>query len=83
MINEAFARRSGRMAIHQRSDHLGEGPRQIVGMVSDVRDAVTRAPQSTIYTLSAHLTNVADLSTPWAWLIRTRVAPQSLSAVIE
>ncbi len=37
-----------------------------------------------MYTLSAHLDDTSlILSTPWAWLIRTRVAPHSLSAVIQ
>jgi ABC-type antimicrobial peptide transport system permease subunit len=63
---------------------FGEGPRQIIGVVKDVRDALTRDPQSTIYTLSAHLDDTSlILSTPWAWLIRTRVAPQSLSSAIQ
>jgi len=63
---------------------FGEGPRQIIGVVKDVRDAVTRDPQSKIYTLSAHLDDTSlILSTPWAWLIRTRVAPDSLSSVIQ
>jgi predicted permease len=90
VINEAFARRlwpngdptNDRIIIGE-----GERPRQIIGVVSDVRDAVTAAPGPTIYTLSAHLDNtMASLllpTSPWAWLIRTRVAPQSLSVVIE
>ena len=63
---------------------FAEGPRQIIGVVKDVRHAVTAPPQSTIYMLSAHLGNTGLIvSTPWAWLIRTRVAPHSLGPVIE
>jgi putative ABC transport system permease protein len=85
VINEALAKR-----FWPNSDPtnerimFGEGPRQIIGVVKDVRDAVTRAPQSRIYTLSAHLDDTSlILSTQWAWLIRTRVAPDSLSSVIQ
>ena len=56
-------------------------------MVKDVRDAVTAPPQPNIYTLSAHLDDQAVSlmlpTSPWAWSIRTRVAPRSLSSVIQ
>jgi predicted permease len=90
VINEAFARR-----VWPDSDPtneqiiIGEGepPRQVIGVVSDVRDAVTAPPQPIIYTLSAHLDNETALlllpTSPWAWVIRTRVAPQSLSVAIQ
>ena len=90
VINEAFARRlwpSGEPT-NDRIILGGDGtPREIIGVVKDVHDTVTAPPQPIIYTLSAHLDQrTASLllpTTPWAWLIRTRVAPQSLSAVIE
>jgi predicted permease len=85
VINEALARRFWPNS-DPTNDRImfGEGPRQIIGVVKDVRDALTRDPQSTIYTLSAHLDDTSlILSTPWAWLIRTRVAPQSLSSAIQ
>jgi predicted permease len=85
VINEALARRFWPSS-DPTNDRImfGEGPRQIIGVVKDVRDAVTRDPQPQIYTLSAHLDDTSlILSTPWAWLIRTRVAPPSLSAVIQ
>ena len=91
VINEAFARRlwpngdptNDRIILGE-----GEAPRQIIGVVKDVRDTVTAPPQPIIYTLSAHLDDenaVRQLlaTSPWAWLIRTRDAPQSLSSVIE
>lgn len=62
----------------------GEPPRQIIGVVKDVRHTVTAPPEFTIYTLSAHVDNTLLIfSTPWAWLIRTRVAPHALSPVIQ
>ena len=85
VINEALARRFWPNS-DPTNDRImfGEGPRRIIGVVKDVRDAVTRDPQSKIYTLSAHLDDTSlMLSTPWAWVIRTRVAPHSLSSVIQ
>jgi predicted permease len=90
VINEAFARRlwpngdptNDRILLGE-----GEPARQIIGVVKDVRDAVTAPPQPIIYTLSAHLDNKAVSlllpTSPWAWLIRTRDAPHSLSSVIQ
>jgi putative ABC transport system permease protein len=56
-------------------------------VVTDVRDAITAPPRPNIYTLSAHLDDKAVSlilpTSPWAWLIRTRVAPRSLSSVIQ
>jgi putative ABC transport system permease protein len=85
VINEALARRFWPNSDPTIDQILfGEGPRQIIGVVKDVRDAVTRDPQPKIYTLSAHLDDTSlILSTPWAWLIRTRVAPYSLSSSIQ
>jgi cell division protein FtsX len=85
VINEALARQFWPNSDPTNARIMfGEGLRQIIGVVKDVRHAVTASPQSTIYTLSAHLGNTGlILSTPWAWVIRTRVAPHSLSPVIQ
>jgi putative ABC transport system permease protein len=91
VINEAFASRvwpNGDPTSEGIILGEGEAPRQIIGVVKDVRDTVTAPPQPIIYTLSAHLDNESAVrqllpTDPWAWLIRTRDAPQSLSPVIE
>jgi putative ABC transport system permease protein len=85
VINEALARQFW-PSTDPTTDWImfGEGARQIIGVVKDVRHALTAPPQPTIYTLSAHLDDTGlILSTPWAWLIRTRVSPHSLSPVIQ
>jgi predicted permease len=62
-----------------------EVPRQIIGVVGDVRDdALNRNPRPILYELSAQMTNTGLMSTvPWAWVIRTRVPPLSLSSAIQ
>jgi predicted permease len=65
-----------------------EAPRQIIGVVGDVHDdALNRDPRPNVYTLSAQLDEAAVSlvlpNTPWAWVIRTRVAPLSLSVAIQ
>ena len=85
VINEALARQFWPNS-DPTTDRIivGDGARQIIGVVKNVRHAVPAPPQPTIYTLSAHLDNTGlILSTPWAWLIRTRVAPHSLSPLIQ
>jgi ABC-type antimicrobial peptide transport system permease subunit len=61
---------------------LRESPRQIIGVVGDVRDmSLNRDPLPNMYVLSV----AADrtLQIPWAWVIRTRVAPMSLSSAVQ
>jgi predicted permease len=60
-------------------------PRQIVGVVGDVRDdALNRAPRPIIYQpTSQTAANVAFQIVPWAWVIRTRVTPMSLRSAIQ
>jgi predicted permease len=60
---------------------LRESPRQIIGVVGDVRDmSLNRDPIPNMYVpVSADRT----LQIPWAWVIRTRVAPMSLSSTIQ
>ncbi|MEX2263964.1 MAG: ABC transporter permease [Bryobacteraceae bacterium] len=61
---------------------LRESPRQIIGVVGDVRDmSLNRDPLPNMYVLS--VSGDRTLQIPWAWVIRTRVAPMSLSSVIQ
>lgn len=62
-----------------------DAPRQIIGVVADVRDdALNREPRPMLYELSAQMANTNLLKdVPWAWAIRTRAAPLSLSSAIE
>ena len=70
------------------NDHIligDEPPRRIIGVVADVRDdALNRSPRPIFYELSAQMTDTALMANvPWAWVIRTRVAPLSLSAASQ
>jgi predicted permease len=65
-----------------------EPPRQIIGVVGDVRDGgLNREPQPNMYVLPSQITDGENASvsqiTPWAWVIRTRVPPLSLSSSIR
>jgi predicted lysophospholipase L1 biosynthesis ABC-type transport system permease subunit len=65
-----------------------EPPRQIIGVVGDVRDGgLNRDPRPNMYVLSAQITDgenaLVSQIAPWAWVIRTRVAPLSLSSAIQ
>ena len=62
-----------------------ETPLQIIGVVGDVRDdALNRNPRPILYELSAQMTSTGLMSTvPWAWVVRTRVAPLALSSAIQ
>jgi putative ABC transport system permease protein len=65
-----------------------EPPRQIIGVVADVRDgALNRDPRPNMYVPSAQITDgenaLASQIIPWAWVIRTRVPPKSLSSAIQ
>jgi len=65
-----------------------ESPRQIIGVVGDVRDdAINRHPRPNMYVLSAQLTDRQSARLfqliPLAWVIRTRGAPMSLSSAIQ
>jgi putative ABC transport system permease protein len=66
----------------------GDPPRQIVGVVGDIRDAgLNRDPQARMYVLPSQITDgenaLVSQITPWAWVVRTRVPPLSLSAPIQ
>jgi predicted permease len=65
-----------------------ETPRQIVGIVSDVRDsALNRNPQPTMYVVNAQVPDALNALnvrlTPIAWVVRTRVEPYSMSTAIQ
>lgn len=65
-----------------------EPPRQIIGVVGDVRDgALNRDPRPNMYVLSAQVTDgenaLVSQIAPLAWVIRTRVPPLSLSSAIQ
>jgi len=65
-----------------------EGPRQIIGVVSDVRDgALNREARPNMYVLPAQITDgenqLVSQITPWAWAVRTKVAPMSLNSAIQ
>ena len=60
-----------------------ESPLQIIGVVGDVREeALDRNPRPNLYLLSAQM-NKPDLMTAWAWVVRTRAEPMSLSPAIQ
>jgi putative ABC transport system permease protein len=98
MINQAMAKRywpkgdplNDRIWIGKgiMSELATETPRQIIGVVGDVRDgALNRDPQPTMYVPNAQVPdalNALNLRlTPLAWVIRTRVETSSLSAPIQ
>jgi putative ABC transport system permease protein len=65
-----------------------EPPRQIIGVVGDVRDGgLNREPQPAMYVLPAQMTDAENANvsqiTPFAWVVRTRVPPLSLSSAIR
>ena len=61
---------------------MGGGPRQIIGIVGDVHDAfLNREPR--IYGYMPLSAGVGGLEGLWAWVIRTRGTPTSLSSAIE
>ena len=65
-----------------------EPPRQIIGVVSDVRDGgLNQDPGPNMYVLPSQITDgenaLVSQITPWAWVVRTRVPPLSLSTPIR
>jgi predicted permease len=64
--------------------HIGDGiPLQIIGVVGDIRDrGLNRDTRPNLYvpsvTPGGHLRSI-----PWAWVIRTRAAPASMSCAIQ
>jgi putative ABC transport system permease protein len=71
-----------------RPEYEKDSPRQIIGIVGDVRDTVlNRPPRPAMYVPIAQLPdgiNIINLRLlPITWIVRTRVAPHSLSLAIE
>jgi putative ABC transport system permease protein len=69
-------------------EFASEQPRQIVGVVADVRDGgLNNEPQPTMYVPQAQIPDAAAALnarlTPIAWVVRTRQAPYSVSAAIQ
>jgi predicted permease len=98
MINEAMAARywpksdplSERILIGKgvMSELESETPRQIIGIVGNVRDgALNRDPQPTMYIPNAQVPDALNALnvriTPLAWVVRTQGNPNSLSPVIQ
>jgi CDP-diglyceride synthetase len=65
------------------NDHIiiGQSPRQIIGIVGDVHVRLNRDPLPNMYVL--FVSGDPTLQIPWAWVIRTRGAPMSLSSAIQ
>jgi predicted permease len=69
-------------------EFMTEPPRQIIGVASDVRDGgLNQDPQPTMYVPQAQIPDAANALnvriTPIAWVVRTRMAPYSVSAAIQ
>ena len=68
--------------------HFVDSPRQIVGIVGDVRsDSLSTDPDPTMYIPNAQvpdaITNLNSEIYPLAWVIHTRVEPHSLSLLVQ
>ncbi len=97
IINQAMARRfwpkgdplSDRIVIgHGVGPEFEEPPRQIVGIVGDVRDeGLNQNPEPMMYIPAAQVTDgITTLNlriAPIAWIIRTRGTPEAMSAAIQ
>jgi putative ABC transport system permease protein len=98
IINEAMARRfwekadplTDRLIIGRNvmKEFAGERERQIVGVVGDVRAGGLRNdPGPMMYVPQAQLPDAANALnvglTPLAWVIRTQVEPQAVSAAVQ
>jgi putative ABC transport system permease protein len=69
-------------------EFMTEPPRQIVGVAADVRDGgLNRDPFPTMYVPQAQIPDAANALnvriTPIAWVVRTRMAPYSVSAAVQ
>ena len=69
-------------------EFAAEQPRQIVGVVGDVRDGgLNNDPNPTMYVPQAQIPDAAAALnarlTPMAWVVRTRSAPYTVSAAVQ
>jgi len=99
LINEAMAKQFWKDGGDPLNDRLvigkgimrefaDESPRQIIGVVGDVRDGgLNNDPGPRMYVPQAQLPDAANALnvriTPMAWVVRTRVAPFTLSGAIQ
>jgi predicted permease len=99
LINEAMAKQFWKNGADPLNDRLvigkgimrefaDESPRQIIGVVGDVRDGgLNNDPGPRMYVPQAQLPDAANALnvriTPMAWVVRTRVAPFTLSGAIQ
>jgi putative ABC transport system permease protein len=97
VINQAMANKfwdkdnpvGGRITVgHGLGPEFEEPPRQVIGVVADVRDSgLNNDPQPMMYIPESQvmngLTALANRVLPMTWVIRTKVAPFSLSNDIQ
>jgi predicted permease len=92
IVDQAFARKfpqADRVILGQSyGPEFADAPRQIIGVVGDVHDErLDRNPRAMVYVPAAQvgddLTALLTRATTLAWIIRTRVPPQSLRVPIE
>ena len=99
IVNEAFVRQFLKDSPDPLAERLtigkpfmrefeSEQPRQIVGVVADVRDGgLNNDPQPNMYVPQAQIPDAAAALnarlTPVAWVVRTRQGPYSVSAAIQ
>ncbi len=92
IVNQAFARKypqAERLLLGQGYGPEFEEPaRQIIGVVGDVHDSgLNHDPQPMVYVPAAQVTDgitaLAARASTIVWIVRARVAPQSLRAAIE
>jgi len=98
IINEAMAKQYWKTGDPLRDQILigggtmhelaAEQPRQIIGVVADSRDdALNRNPEPKMFVPQAQITDEINALnvrlTPMAWVVRTKVRPDSLSSAIQ
>jgi putative ABC transport system permease protein len=98
LINEAMARQywpkgdplNDRLVVGRgvMREFASEGERQIVGIIADIRNGgLDSEPQPQMWIPQAQVPDAANALnvslTPMSWVVRTQVAPQSLSKAIQ